>query len=237
MEKIRLLYEGKAKKVYSTEKDKEYIVYFKDDATAGNGLKKGSIGEKGRINNRISSTLFEALEKQGIATHYIKRLNDREMLVKAVDIIPLEVLVRNVSAGSLSKRLGLEEGLELDGTVVEFCYKKDELGDPMINEDHIRILNIAASNEVSQIREMALRINVALIEIFQELDIQLVDFKLEFGRYGDQILLADEISPDTCRLWDIHTGEKLDKDRFRRDLGKVEEAYLEVLGRLTKGGE
>lgn len=232
MEKIKLLYEGKAKKVYTTEDSKEYIVHFKNDATAGNGLKKGSIKEKGRINNSISSILFEVLESKGVSTHYIKKLNDVEMLVKALEIIPLEVLVRNVTAGSLSKRMGLKEGIVLDKTIVEFCYKKDELGDPMINEDHIDMLKLATPGEVKIIKDLSLKINRILQDIFKELDIQLVDFKLEFGRVDNGILLADEISPDTCRLWDMNTAEKLDKDRFRRDLGSVEEAYLEVLNRL-----
>lgn len=234
MNKLKKIYEGKAKQVFSTENEEQYIVYFKDDATAGNGLKKGTIQEKGEMNNAISSILFQALEEKGIATHFIKKINERDMLVKAVGIIPIEVLVRNITAGSLSKRLGLKEGIVLDKTVLEFCYKKDELGDPMINEDHIEILNIATPQEVEIIKEMSLKINEILKGIFKEQGILLVDFKLEFGRHYENILLADEISPDTCRLWDITTGEKLDKDRFRRDLGKVEEGYHEVLNRLSR---
>lgn len=232
-----MLYEGKAKKVYKTENKDQYIVYYKDDATAGNGAKKGTIQEKGKMNNMISSILFEALEKEGVSTHFIEKLNDRKMLVKAVEIVPIEVLVRNITAGSLSKRLGVEEGIQLDHTVLEFCYKNDELGDPMINEDHIQMLKLATPEEVATIKEIALKVNDVLKGFFEKMGIQLVDFKLEFGRFNGSILLADEISPDTCRLWDSKTGEKLDKDRFRRDLGKVEEGYEEVLNRLSKGGK
>lgn len=232
-----MLYEGKAKKVYKTENKDQYIVYYKDDATAGNGAKKGTIQEKGKMNNMISSILFEALEKEGVSTHFIEKLNDRKMLVKAVEIVPIEVLVRNITAGSLSKRLGVEEGIQLDHTVLEFCYKNDELGDPMINEYHIQMLKLATPEEVATIKEIALKVNDVLKGFFEKMGIQLVDFKLEFGRFNGSILLADEISPDTCRLWDSKTGEKLDKDRFRRDLGKVEEGYEEVLNRLSKGGK
>lgn len=236
MKKLEMLYEGKAKKVYTTEAEDRYIIEYKDDATAFNGVKKGTIVDKGIINNAMSSYLFEVLEERGIPTHYIEKLNDRDMLVKKVEIIPLEVLVRNIAAGSLSKRLGLAEGTELPVTVLEFCYKNDDLGDPMINEYHIEVLGLATPEEVEKIKEMALRINDILIERFKKAGIKLVDFKLEFGRCGDQVVLADEISPDTCRLWDAETNEKLDKDRFRRDLGMVEESYQEVLKRLL-GGE
>lgn len=235
MRKLEMLYEGKAKKVYKTEKEDQYIVYYKDDATAGNGAKKGTIQEKGKMNNAISSILFEILEKEGIPTHFVKKLNEREMLVKAVKILPLEVLVRNITAGSLCKRLGLEEGIILQKPVLEFCYKNDDLGDPMVNEDHIQMLKLVTEEEVNFIKKMALKVNTILKEFFDELGIQLVDFKLEFGKYHDSILLADEISPDTCRFWDKETKEKLDKDRFRRDLGKIEEGYEEVLNRLLKG--
>ncbi len=235
MEKLKMLYEGKAKKVYKTQRENQYIVYYKDDATAGNGAKKGTIQQKGKINNRISSILFEVLEREGISTHFIERLNDREMLVKAVKILPLEVLVRNITAGSLSKRLGLEEGIILESPVLEFCYKNDALGDPMINEDHIEMLKLATPEEVTFIKETALKVNTVLVKFFKKLGVQLVDFKLEFGRDGNEILLADEISPDTCRLWDKETKEKLDKDRFRRDLGNIEEGYEEILKRLLKG--
>jgi len=236
MKKLEMLYEGKAKKMYTTEDEDKLIVEYKDDATAFNGVKKGTIVDKGIINNAMSAYLFEVIEQNGIPTHFIEKLNDRDMLVKKVEIVPLEVLVRNTAAGSLSKRLGLEEGTELPITVLEFCYKNDELGDPMINEYHIEAMKLAASEEVETIKNMALKINDILIERFRKANIRLVDFKLEFGRYKGEIILADEISPDTCRLWDMDTNEKLDKDRFRRDLGKVEESYHEVLKRLL-GGE
>ena len=235
MKKLDMLYEGKAKKVYRTEDANTYIIEYKDDATALNGLKKGTIEEKGIMNNQLSAHLFELLEKEGVKTHYIKKLGQREMLVKGVEIVPLEVLVRNYTAGSLSKRLGLAEGLKLKSTVLEFCYKNDELGDPFINEYHIRAMEYAAEDEVEEIKRAALKANEVLIGYMKDRGIDLVDFKLEFGRTPEgEIILADEISPDTCRLWDAKTHEKLDKDRFRRDMGKVEDGYREVVRRLCQ---
>ncbi|MHB1392339.1 MAG: phosphoribosylaminoimidazolesuccinocarboxamide synthase [Clostridia bacterium] len=234
MKKLEMLYEGKAKKVYKTDDEKFYIVEYKDDATAFNGLKKGTIVNKGVMNNDISAKLFNLLEAKGVETHQVEKMNDREVLVKRVKIVPLEVLVRNYAAGSLSKRLGLEEGLKLNTTVLEFCYKDDALGDPMINDYHIKAMGIATEQEVAEITKQALRINEILIEYMLSRGIILVDFKLEFGKTPEgKIILADEISPDTCRLWDATTHEKLDKDRFRRDLGKVEEGYMEVVKRLS----
>lgn len=233
MKKLDMLYEGKAKKVYKTEDKNLYIIEYKDDATAQNGLKKGTIEQKGIMNNKIANHLFKMLEEKGIRTHHEKLLSDREVLVKRVDIIPLEVLVRNYAAGSLSKRLGIEEGVKLGVTVLEFCYKNDELGDPMINEYHIKAMNLANGDEVEKIRDMAFKINDYLTDYMKQKGIILVDFKLEFGKTSDgEVILADEISPDTCRLWDEVTHEKLDKDRFRRDMGKVEEGYQEVVRRL-----
>jgi phosphoribosylaminoimidazole-succinocarboxamide synthase len=235
MEKLEMLYEGKAKRVYKTDVDQEYIVDYKDDATALNGLKKGTITDKGIMNNTISSILFEMLEGKGIKTHFIKKLSDREMLVKKVTIVPLEVLVRNYAAGSLSKRYGIPEGTKMDNTILEFCYKNDELGDPFINEYHIRAMKLAEEKDIRTIENAALRINEILIAFMKEIGIDLVDFKLEFGRTPEgEIILADEISPDTCRLWDAETHEKLDKDRFRRDMGKVEEGYMEVVRRICE---
>ena len=233
MEKLEMIYEGKAKKVYKTNDENVYLVEYKDDATALNGMKKGQIVDKGIMNNKISAKLFEMLETKGIKTHYIERLNDREQLVKRVKIIPLEVLVRNVTAGSLAKRLGVEEGIKLKNTVLEFCLKDDALGDPFVNEDHIRAMEYATEEEVAKIKEMSLKINEILTKYFAERNINLIDFKLEFGKTpSGELILADEISPDTCRLWDATTNEKLDKDRFRRDLGKVEEGYQEVCNRI-----
>ena len=232
MEKLEMLYEGKAKKVYKTNETGQYIVMYKDDATAFNGVKKGQIENKGVVNNKMSSLLFAMLEEKGVPTHFEKMLNDREQLVKAVEIIPLEVIVRNIAAGSLAKRLGLEEGTQMKKTVIEFCYKKDALGDPMINESHIDALGLAKPEEIEKIKELSLKINEILLEFFLAKDIKLIDFKLEYGRYNEQVILADEISPDTARLWDAKTDRKLDKDRFRRDLGDVEETYAEVLSRL-----
>ena len=233
MEKLEMIYEGKAKKVYKTNDENVYLVEYKDDATALNGMKKGQIVDKGIMNNKISAKLFEMLETKGIKTHYIERLNDREQLVKRVKIIPLEVLVRNVTAGSLAKRLGVEEGIKLKNTVLEFCLKDDALGDPFLNEDHIRAMEYATEEEVAKIKEMSLKINEILTKYFAERNINLIDFKLEFGKTpAGELILADEISPDTCRLWDATTNEKLDKDRFRRDLGKVEEGYQEVCNRI-----
>ncbi|MEW9121751.1 MAG: phosphoribosylaminoimidazolesuccinocarboxamide synthase [Thermotaleaceae bacterium] len=232
MTKLEMLYEGKAKKVYKTEEDKKYIVSYKDDATAFNGEKKGTIADKGIVNNKMSALLFKMLEEQGVPTHFEELLNDREMLVKAVKILPLEVIVRNVAAGSLAKRLGLEEGIVMKNTVLEFCYKNDELGDPMVNEDHILAVELATAEEVQTIRQYALKINEILVPYFLERGLKLIDFKLEFGLYEGKVILADEISPDTCRLWDAETNKKMDKDRFRRDLGDVEKTYQEVLARL-----
>lgn len=232
MEKREMLYEGKAKKVFKTDNDKEYIVSYKDDATAFNGVKKGTIAEKGVVNNTMSAVIFKMLEEKGIPTHLIELLNDRETLVKAVEIVPLEVIPRNIAAGSLAKRLGLEEGTVLKRPVLELCYKDDDLGDPMINDSHVLAIDLATEAQLSKIKEYAMRINEILVAYFAERKMKLVDFKIEFGLYNGEIILADEISPDTCRLWDADTNEKLDKDRFRRDLGDVEEAYQEVLKRL-----
>lgn len=232
MEKKNLLYEGKAKKVFMTDNDDFLIVDYKDAATAFNGLKKGTINNKGIINNRMSNFLFRILNEKGIPTHFVEEINNRETLVKKVDIVPLEVIIRNIVAGSFSKRFGVPEGTELKQTVLEFCYKNDELGDPMLNLSHVYALELATENQVKTISELAYRINNILKEYLKSINIQLVDFKLEFGIYKNQIILADEISPDTCRLWDMNTGDKLDKDRFRRDLGNVEAAYEEVAKRL-----
>ncbi len=234
MKKEGQLYEGKAKKVFATDDANAYIVEYKDDATAFNGLKKGSISGKGVINNRMSNMLMEMLEKKGVPTHLIKELSERETLVKKVTIVPLEVIIRNVSAGSFSKRYGVEEGITFENPTIEFSYKNDELGDPLINEYHAKALKLTTAEEIERIKELAFKINEELKAFFLGVDIELVDFKLEFGRLADgSIVLADEISPDTCRLWDVNTREKLDKDRFRRDLGGVEDAYQEVMRRLT----
>ena len=233
MKKIEQLYEGKAKKVFSTDVDGIYIVDYKDDATAFNGIKKGTIVGKGVINNRVTNHLMQMLESQGIPTHFVEQLSDRETAVKAVTIVPLEVIVRNVAAGSLSKRLGLPEGTPMKRTVLEFSYKNDELHDPLINGYHALALGLATAAEIEKIKTMAFKVNSVLKAYFAALGVRLVDFKLEFGRTPDgNIVLADEISPDTCRFWDSTTHEKLDKDRFRRDLGGVEDAYREILHRL-----
>lgn len=234
MDKLEMLYEGKAKKIYKTEDPKRYLVEYKDDATAFNGGKKGTIRDKGIINNKMSALLFKMLEEKGIPTHFEELINDREMLVKAVKIIPLEVIPRNVAAGSLAKRIGVEEGTELKKTVLEFSYKNDELGDPMINDYHIYAIELATEDQVETIKKYSLKINEILKEYFLEKGLKLIDFKLEFGLFDGKVILADEISPDTCRLWDVATNEKMDKDRFRRDLGNVEETYQEVLNRLEK---
>ena len=227
------LYEGKAKKVYLTDQEDYLIVDYKDDATAFNGLKKGTIEGKGTINNRVSNFLMKMLEeKGGIETHLVEELSPRETVVKKVSIVPIEVIVRNIAAGSLSKRLGLPEGTKLKSTVLEFCYKDDDLGDPMINDYHIAAMELATKEELATISETALKVNELLTAYLKELNIELIDFKLEFGRFQGRIILADEISPDTCRFWDSVTQEKLDKDRFRRDLGQVEDAYQEILKRL-----
>ncbi|MBN2878555.1 MAG: phosphoribosylaminoimidazolesuccinocarboxamide synthase [Clostridia bacterium] len=235
MEKLNQLYEGKAKKVFATSNEDFVIVSYKDDATAFNGVKKGTIVGKGVVNNLMSNHMFRLLEEQGIPTHYVEELSDRETLVKKVEIVPVEVIVRNIAAGSLSKRLGLEEGTKLSTTVLEYCYKDDELGDPMINDYHIAAMNLATKEEMDKIAKYSFMVNDFMTEYLKGMDITLIDFKLEFGRYKGEILLADEISPDTCRFWDVNTNEKLDKDRFRRDLGGVEDAYQEVLHRLMGG--
>lgn len=232
MKKGTQLYEGKAKKVYLTDDPDVLIVDYKDDATAFNGEKKGTIVGKGAINNRMSNYLFKQLEKEGIPTHLIEELSDRETAVKKVSIVPLEVIVRNVSAGSFSKRLDVPEGTEFTEPTIELSYKNDELGDPLINEYFARALNLASWDEIETIKKYAFKINEVLKEFFLAAELRLIDFKIEFGRYHGTIILADEISPDTCRLWDVHTNEKLDKDRFRRDLGNVEEAYQEVMKRI-----
>ncbi|WP_019227644.1 MULTISPECIES: phosphoribosylaminoimidazolesuccinocarboxamide synthase [unclassified Sedimentibacter] len=234
MEKLEMIYEGKAKKVFKTDNEKQYIVEYKDDATAFNGIKKGTIVGKGVVNNKMSAALFALLEEEGIPTHQIELLSDRESLVKAVKILPLEVIVRNVAAGSLAKRLGLEEGVEMKKTVLEFSYKNDELGDPMINDYHIQAMGYATDEQLDTVKSYALKVNEVLKKFFLEINIKLIDFKLEFGLYEGKVILADEISPDTCRLWDADTNKKLDKDRFRRDLGGVEEVYQEVLERISK---
>ena len=226
------LYEGKAKKVFATDDPSLVIVDYKDDATALNGLKRGTILGKGVVNNRMSNHMFRLLEAEGIPTHYVEELSDRETAVKKVSIVPLEVIIRNISAGSLAKRLGLEEGTELKSTVLEYCYKDDALGDPMINDYHIAAIGIATKEEMDTIARYALKVNEVLQEILRGCNVILVDFKLEFGRFDGQIILADEISPDTCRFWDATTHEKLDKDRFRRDMGGAEDAYQEMMRRL-----
>lgn len=233
MEKREQMYEGKAKKVFATDDETLVLVDYKDDATAGNGAKKGTILGKGVVNNRVTNSLMKMLEAKGIPTHFVKELSDRETLVKKVTIVPLEVIVRNVAAGSLAKRLGLPEGTVLKSTVLEYCYKDDALGDPMVNEYHIAAIDAATKDELCTIADYALKINQYLGEYLQDAGIELIDFKLEFGRLPDgTIVLADEISPDTCRFWDTKTHAHLDKDLFRRDLGGAEEAYAEVMKRL-----
>ena len=229
------LYEGKAKKVFKTDDPELLIVSYKDDATAFNGLKKGTIVGKGVINNRMSNMLMAHLEKVGIPTHFVEELSERETLVKRVSIVPLEVIVRNIAAGSFSKRYGVEEGVVFDSPTIEFSYKNDDLGDPLLNDYHAIAMKLATPEEIETIKKYAFGVNEQLKAFWKECGITLVDFKLEFGKVADgSIVLADEISPDTCRLWDIKTGEKLDKDRFRRELGGVEEAYAEVMKRLTE---
>ncbi len=233
MQKMEQMYEGKAKKVFATDDPNLCIVSYKDDATAFNGKKKGTIEGKGVVNNRMSNFMFQLMEKHGIPTHFVKELNDRETLVKKVTIVPLEVIMRNKAAGSMAKRLGLEEGKELLCPVLEFSYKCDELDDPMVNESHILAAGFATKEDLDTISSMSRKINEIMCEFFASVGVELIDFKLEFGRTADgQIVLADEISPDTCRFWDINTHEKLDKDRFRRDLGGVEEAYAEMMKRI-----
>lgn len=234
MEKKNLLYEGKAKKVYETENPELLIVSYKDDATAFNGLKKGTISGKGVINNQMSNMLMQLLEKKGVPTHYVEELSERETVVKKVTIVPLEVIVRNIAAGSFSQRYGVEEGTPFAEPTVEFSYKNDDLGDPLLNDSHAVAIGAATQKELDLIRDYALKVNEVLKEFWSECGVTLVDYKIEFGKTADgTIILADEISPDTCRLWDSGTGEKLDKDRFRRDLGGVEDAYTEVMKRAV----
>lgn len=235
MEKKEFLYEGKAKKIYATDDPDKVIVYYKDDATAGNGEKKGTIADKGIINNELTSYLFEMLASHGVKTHFIEKLNDREQLCWKLDIVPLEVITRNIIAGSMAKRLGLEEGTMPKKMIQEFSYKDDDLGDPLINSDHAVAIGAATEEEVAEILKVTAKINQILSDAFKKEGILLVDFKIEFGRDKDgNLLLADEITPDTCRLWDAETKKKLDKDRFRRDMGGIEEAYKEILHRITK---
>ena len=233
MQKMEQMYEGKAKKVFATDDPNLCIVSYKDDATAFNGKKKGTIEGKGVVNNRMSNFMFQLMEKHGIPTHFVEELSDRETAVRKVQIVPLEVIIRNTAAGSMSKRLGIPEGTKLPVHVLEFSYKNDELGDPLINDYHALAMELATKEEIETIKNMAFAVNDIMIEFFKTLNIDLIDFKLEFGRFKGGIVLADEISPDTCRFWDMTTGEKLDKDRFRRDMGGVEDAYKEVFKRLT----
>ncbi len=233
MEKKEMLYEGKAKKVYATDNPEVLLVDYKDDATAFNGLKKGTISGKGAINNRVTNFMMQLLEKEGVPTHFVEELSDRETLVKKVSIVPLEVIIRNISAGSFAKRYGVEEGIVFAEPTIEFSYKNDDLGDPLINEYHALALGVATREEIDTIKNMAFKVNSVMKEFFKKLNVDLVDFKLEFGKVSDgSIVLADEISPDTCRFWDSTTHEKLDKDRFRRDLGNVEDAYIEMMNRI-----
>lgn len=227
-----MLYEGKAKRIFATARPDQVVQYFKDDATAFNAQKRGTIVEKGVVNNKVSERLFKLLEQDGIPTHFIERLSDREMLTKKVTIVPVEVVVRNVVAGSLAKRLGLKEGNLIEPAIIEFYYKDDALGDPLVNDDHLRLMKVATPAVLRELRELGHSINTVLKPFFAERKMQLVDFKLEFGVYHNKLILADEISPDTCRLWDMGTGESMDKDRFRKDMGKIEEAYQEVLKRV-----
>lgn len=233
MEKVQQIYEGKAKKVYATQDPNLVIVSYKDDATAFNGQKKGSITGKGVINNRVTNFMMQLLEKSGIPTHFVEEINDRETVVKKVTIVPLEVIIRNISAGSFSARYGVDEGIVFDSPTIEFSYKNDDLGDPLINDYHALALKLATQVEIDEIKKLAFKINEIMKEFFINIGVTLVDFKLEFGKTQDgKIVLADEISPDTCRFWDSKTGEKLDKDRFRRDLGGVEDAYSEMMKRI-----
>lgn len=232
MKKLEQIYEGKAKRVYATDDPKIVIVDYKDDATAFNGLKKGTITGKGVVNNKVSNHFFRLLESKGIPTHFVEQLSDRETAVKRVEILPVEVIVRNRAAGSFSKRMGVAEGTSLSSVILEYSYKNDALGDPFINSYYIRALNLATDAEMEQVQKYSFAINDILREYLWNLGIELIDFKLEFGRFDGKVILADEISPDTCRFWDKATGKKLDKDRFRQDLGEVEEAYREIIRRL-----
>lgn len=233
MTKKEQMYEGKAKKVFATEDENYCIVSYKDDATAFNGLKKGTIAGKGVVNNKMSNYLMQLLEKEGVPTHFVEEINDRETVVRKVSIVPLEVIVRNVAAGSFSKRLGVPEGTELKSTVLEYCYKDDDLGDPMVNDYHILAMGYATKEELDTIADLTFKVNEFLKAFFKKINVDLIDFKIEFGKTTDgKIILADEISPDTCRFWDATTHEKLDKDRFRRDMGGVEDAYNEMMKRI-----
>ena len=232
MQKLEQIYEGKAKKVFLTDDPKIVIVDYKDDATAFNGLKKGTIAGKGVVNNKVSNHFFRLLESHGIPTHFVEQLSDRETAMRRVEILPVEVIVRNRAAGSFSKRMGVAEGVSLACPILEYSYKNDELGDPFINSYYIRALDIASDAEMEQVKNYSFQINDILKSYLDGLGIELIDFKLEFGRFDGKVILADEISPDTCRFWDKATGKKLDKDRFRRDLGDVEEAYHEIISRL-----
>ena len=233
MKQLEMLYEGKAKQVFLTDDEDRIIIHYKDAATAFNNIKKATIENKGVLNNAISTLIFEHLIAAGVKTHYIETLNDRDQLCRRVDIIPLEVIVRNTIAGSMAQRLGIEEGTKPSNVIFDICYKKDELGDPLINDHHAVALGIVTYEELNRIYAMTAKINEVLTDLFKRMNINLVDFKIEFGRTSDgEIVLADEVSPDTCRLWDLTTNEKLDKDRFRRDLGRVREAYEEILARL-----
>ena len=229
----QMLYEGKAKQVFKMENPDLYRIHYKDDATAFNGEKKGTIHDKGVLNNKITSFFFTMLNEAGIPTHFVERIDDRDQIVKALDIVPLEVIVRNIAAGSMAKRFGLEEGTPLQHPILEFCYKNDDLGDPFANESQITVLGWATQDQLTAIKDITMKVNDILKDFLATKKVKLVDFKLEFGSHKGQILLGDEISPDTCRFWDADTNEKLDKDRFRRDLGNVEEAYHEMLFRLT----
>ncbi len=235
MQQLEMLYEGKAKQVFLTDDKDLIVIHYKDAATAFNNVKKATIDNKGVLNNAISTIIFEQLHKAGIKTHYLETINDRDQVCRKVSIIPLEVIVRNIIAGSMAQRLGMEEGTKPSNTIYDICYKDDELGDPLINDHHAVALGAVTYEELAQIYDMTSKINVAPQEMFAKMNITLVDFKIEFGRTSTgEIILADEVSPDTCRLWDMSTNEKLDKDRFRRDLGKVREAYEEILARLQK---
>ncbi len=234
MEKLEQLYEGKAKKVFKTEDPKRLIVDYKDDATAFNGEKKGQIAGKGAVNNVMSNIIFQLLEQKGVPTHFVEQLSQRETVVKAVEILPLEVIMRNVSAGSFARRYGVEEGIVFDQPTFEFSYKNDDLGDPLMCESHALALKLATAEQIETIKKYASIVNETLKEFFLDKGLKLIDFKIEFGLYDGEVILADEISPDTCRLWDVETNEKMDKDRFRRDLGNVEETYQEVLKRVQK---
>ncbi|MCK6498098.1 MAG: phosphoribosylaminoimidazolesuccinocarboxamide synthase [Nitrospirales bacterium] len=229
-----MIYEGKAKKIFATDRPDQVLHYFKDDATAFNAQKRGTIADKGVVNNKVSERLFRLLEDRGIETHFLERVSDREMLTKKVTIVPVEVVVRNVVAGSLAKRLGLKEGAAIIPPIIEFYYKDDALGDPLVNDDHLRLLNVATPAVLREMRELGCKVNEVLQPFFKERRMVLVDFKLEFGVFHNRLILADEISPDTCRFWDQATQESMDKDRFRKDLGKVEEAYQEVLKRVCE---